>query len=176
MSGIHVICPVCEGLLDDEGEIHCTRCGFTLAQWSQKFAPAPQPTGLLNDFAGIVPRKLRPRIEAHLKSFFTETQITFAIVVVQDVYPLLPSQYAFWLFNTWGVGGPENLGLLLLLTLKQHCLQTEVGLGLEAYLSTQATERILKEEVIPHVRNGMFGLGLLKGTEAFIAHLKAQRP
>ena len=77
-------------------------------------------------------------------------------------------EFANELFNTWGIGKKEtNRGLLILLITNKDNREItfEVGYGLEGQLTDGLCKLIQKRRMIPPMKEGRYGEGLLAGVE-----------
>ncbi len=127
-------------------------------------AEYPQPIGFINDFANII----EPAAKAQLNNLATNfkkasgNEITVATVPTLDGLPI--ETYAVEMFEQWHIGekGKDN-GLLILLAPKEQRARIEVGYGLEPYINDALAGRIIRDTMIPHFKEGNFGLGLLNG-------------
>ena len=135
------------------------------------WAALPKPVGFVNDFAGVIDGESASQI-AELATSLRENQgVELAVVTVQSARPTTPKDYATQLFNEWGIGGPEDSGLLILLVTGEREIQVEVGYGLEGVLPDGKVGSILDRTVIPYFTKGQYGKGLLEGAKAFKAEL-----
>ena len=77
-------------------------------------------------------------------------------------------EFANELFNTWGIGKKEtDRGLLILLITNENNREItfEVGYGLEGELTDGLCKLIQKRRMIPPMKEGRYGEGLLAGVE-----------
>ena len=77
-------------------------------------------------------------------------------------------EFANELFNTWGIGKKEtDRGLLILLITNEDNREVtfEVGYGLEGELTDGLCKLIQKRRMIPPMKEGRYGEGLLAGVE-----------
>lgn len=77
-------------------------------------------------------------------------------------------EFANELFNTWGIGKKEtDRGLLILLITNENNREItfEVGYGLEGELTDGLCKLIQKRRMIPPMKEGRYGEGLLAGLE-----------
>ncbi|NMB11079.1 MAG: TPM domain-containing protein [Firmicutes bacterium] len=138
---------------------------------SVSLAALPKPVGFVNDFAQIIQRDHKTEIEGVAKALQENQGAEIAVVTIASAEPLTPKEYATQLFNEWGIGGPEDSGLLILLAMEEREIQVEVGYGLEGVLPDGKVGAILDQAVIPYFAKGDYGRGLLEGTRAFKAEL-----
>lgn len=127
----------------------------------------PKPVGHLNDLAGVVDPSVEPEFENALRLFQEETTVEIAVVTLPSHRGYSLENYAVRLFESWGIGkkGVDN-GILLLFSLEEREVRIEVGYGMEPYLTDGRAGSILDTEILPDLRAGNYGLGLLKGARA----------
>jgi uncharacterized membrane protein YgcG len=168
-------CNACGHDVNAEVEM-CPGCEANLTSEQYK-VHLPKPVGAVNDFPGILTKEQVEELSTMVVGFFEQTDVPVVIAIVETTAPLLPNEYAFLLYNHWGIGKPKiNRGVLLLLCLKEKWLESEVGLGLERLFPETEGDRIVREEFIPHFNNGNYFGGLKSGTEALIKELQKRLP
>ena len=70
-------------------------------------------------------------------------------------------EYAFGLFNNWGIGKEDkNNGILLLVAEDERKVRIEVGLGLEVVITNDIAKQIIDELIIPKFQEGNFNQGI----------------
>ncbi len=110
-------------------------------------------------------------------AFFKQTEVPIVISIVQTTEPLTPAEYAFLMYNNWGIGRKGiNRGLLLLLCLREKHLESEVGLGLENILPEETGDEIVQTAFLPAFREGKFFDGLKAGTKSIVEFLQERLP
>jgi uncharacterized protein len=134
------------------------------AAFSQDF---PQPRGYVNDFANLISSNQAAQIEAICRELEEKTGAELAVVIMESIGDEDYVDYANRLFEKWGIGkkGRDN-GVLLFLTLRERKVRIETGYGLEGILPDITAGRILDNYVVPELRHGDYGAGLLSGTRA----------
>ncbi|MDQ7063194.1 MAG: TPM domain-containing protein [candidate division KSB1 bacterium] len=127
----------------------------------------PKPLGFVNDFANVISQQYEVQMEQICQEVKEKTGAEIAVVTVETVGSMDHKEYAVRLFETWGIGekGKDN-GILLFLTLKERKIRIEVGYGLEPVIPDITAGRILDQYVVPPLRQGDYGLGLLQGVQA----------
>jgi uncharacterized protein len=122
----------------------------------------PDYHGPVNDFAGVLTPDTQRRLETIFYNLRSATGAELAVVTVGTTAPLDSKSYAVELFKKWGVGrkGRDN-GVLLLLAVKDHRVEIEVGYGLEGILPDARCGRILDEHAVPYFRRGDWSAGLV---------------
>src|SRR5205809_6999458 len=99
-------------------------------------SPLPQPTGYVNDFAGVVDAATKARLESTLGNLDRQQQIQFSVVTVdstggQDIF-----DYSLAAARGWGSGSkdPQKPSLLLPVAIKDRKYFTQVSRHLEGDL------------------------------------------
>lgn len=88
-------------------------------------------------------------------------------VVLDDISGQDAFTFAFQLFNLWGIGNKEtNQGVLILFALSSRDIHITTGGGMEGLLPDARCSAILNDEMIPLLREGNYGEGLLAGNKA----------
>jgi uncharacterized protein len=157
-------CPRCSREITAH-EPRCTGCGFHIADLDALAAAPPPRRGLLNDFAGVIEPAWAGKLQTALETFRADAArvlpgAEMVIVTQKTTAPLTPQQYVFWLFNHWHIGdlrADENRGLMLLLALDERRVESEVGYGLEPFVSDRLTGEVLDHVIVPLLKEGGYG-------------------
>jgi uncharacterized membrane protein YgcG len=160
-------CPRCGLIVTDEVP-NCKGCGFSIDDLGRKLSKVPERKGFVNDFAGLLPEKDRADMEKYLSKFHEDYGIEMVLVTVKNAKPVKPSEYVFWLFNRWKVGGEIHTGVLLLLALAERRIESEVGYSIEPIISDVESGEILDKHVVPMLKSGKFVDALRKGVEELV--------
>lgn len=76
--------------------------------------------------------------------------------------------FAFNLFNYWGIGNSiDNNGLLILLLTAEGAREIvfETGIGIEPTLTDGMSKLVQTKKMIPHLKDGDYGQGLIAGVQ-----------
>ena len=130
-------------------------------------APIPDPVGHVNDRAQIMAATDIAAVEQLASRLAADTGVEIALLTVHSTLPLSPKDYAVQTLNQWGVGGPEDSGLLILLAMEEKRIEVEVGYGLEGSLPDGLVGAVLDEYVMPYLNEGQYSAGLRQAAEAF---------
>jgi uncharacterized protein len=147
--------------------------------FAQQFPSPGSPTGMVNDFAGVLDTKAKDELEAVLRKFTSETSTHIAIAIVNDLHGYDVGDYTFRLASDWGVGqkGKDN-GVLVLVkpSMGNERGQAYIatGYGLEAAIPDVVVRRIIDNEMIPHFRNNDYYSGLLSAVNVLIELSKGE--
>lgn len=166
-------CPQCDKDLNDDHPA-CPECRFHISDLDPVLGPPPPRQGDVNDRAGVLTPEERARIAGRAALLRARTGADLALITVPTTAPRKPSEYAFWLFNRWGVGGVEHAGVLVVLALAERRIESEVGVALEDRVSDAASGLLLEEHAAPFLRAGRVGEGLFQACD-LLAQLVEQR-
>lgn len=124
----------------------------------------PEPTNYVVDDAGALKPETVTSLNASLKAYDHNSQI--AVLVVKTTAPLEYTDYAWKVFEKWGVGDKEkNNGVLLLLVTEDRKVRIEVGKGAEGNITDAEAGRILDEKMIPFLKNSDWDNAVVAGVE-----------
>jgi uncharacterized protein len=92
-----------------------------------------------------------------------------ALVVLKSIGEEVPKDFAYRLFNKWGIGvkGKDN-GLLMLMVMDQRRIEFETGYGMEGVLPDATCKRIQMNYMVPQFKEGNYDQGLLDGIKATV--------
>jgi len=136
-----------------------------IALYAQSF---PKPKGYVNDFAGVIDQGSKLKMEELIKTLNQKTGAEIAVVTVKSIAPYGSiEEYSVDLASDWGIGKKgEDTGVLILLSMKERKIRIDVGYGLEGTIPDGLAGEIIDKSILPGLRNGNYGYGLLKGVEA----------
>lgn len=133
--------------------------------WGQE--EFPDPLGYVSDFAEIISDQDEAQMTSVISELKEKTTAEIAVVTMPDIGGQSEEIYANELFRAWGIGvkGKDN-GILLFLTMRERRFRIETGYGLEGILPDGLLGQIADERIVPFLREGQYGEGLLSGTLA----------
>ena len=135
-----------------------------------------QPSGWVNDFAGVIESGARQQLERALADLEQRTGAEVTVVTVDTVPDGDVDRAAVELFESWGIGKKHHdNGVLILCAVRDRRVRIEVGYGLEAILPDARTGRIIDSEMLPAFRRGDLSTGLVRGARA-VADIIAANP
>ena len=115
----------------------------------------PEPTGYVNDFAGVLGPQDVERLETFLSRLDQAAGLQFSLVTLPDLGGGTVDDVANRLYEQWGIGRKgNNQGLLLLDAIADRKIRAEVGYGLEGALPDGRVGAILDEQALPLLREG----------------------
>lgn len=143
-------------------------------QVQQELYERLNPTGFVNDFAGVFPPNQRSELESFLAEVERKTTSQIAVVTISSLEDNEIRDFANRLFERWGIGRrDQDNGLLMIAAIQDRQVWIEVGYGLEPIIPDARAGRILDQYVIPSFRQGDYAGGLSAGARA-IAQIIAQ--
>lgn len=128
--------------------------------------PALELTGRVVDAASILSAEFEQRLTARLARLEEETLVQLVVAKTPNLGGRDIDAYSFDLAKAWGLGDVNrNDGLLLLVAPNERSVQIEVGLGLEASVRDEDAAAIIRNDILPHFRDGLFEHGIDAGVE-----------
>lgn len=138
---------------------------FVPLAWGVKNLPVPQ--ALINDFAGIIPPSYAQKMNLLAREVLDKTGATLTVVTFKDIGGANIDEFTNRLYEKWGVGKKgEDRGIMILLALKERRVRIEVGYGLEGIIPDGLAGQIRDQAIVPYLKKGEYGLGLLNGLYA----------
>lgn len=138
-------------------------------------AAFPQPQGFVNDFANVLDRRSSSELQVLAEQLRENQGIELAVVTVTSTAPMDPKEYTTALFNEWGIGGPEDSGLLMLLAVEERAIEVEPGYGLEGTLPDGLIGAVIDQEGMHHFKEGDYGAGLSAMAKAYASILAGEK-
>ena len=130
----------------------------------------PRPTGAVNDFAGVISAEDRDRMERLSREVLEKTGTAIVVATIATIGDNEFNGYVNRLYSAWGIGRKgEDKGVLIVLALKERKIRIETGYGVEGILPDGLVGEIRDRSVIPRLRTGDYGRGLLEGHAAIAA-------
>src|SRR6266446_3002227 len=142
--------------------------GSANAQTAQ--SPLPQPTGYVNDYAGVIDSATKARLETTLSNLDRQQQIQFSVVTVDTTGGQEIFDYSLAVARGWGIGAKDaqKPSLLLLAAIKDRKYFTQVSRHLEGDLPDGLVGQIQRERLVPAFKAGRYGKGISDTINAYI--------
>ena len=134
-----------------------------------------QPSGFVNDFAGLLSAEEKAILEARLATFSNESSNEISIVIVSSLGGDTIDNFAVRLFEDWQIGkkGLDN-GVLLLVAPVERQMRLEVGYGLEGALPDAVAYQIVEKELKPAFQSENYYAGFSVAVDQIIAATKGE--
>ncbi|HUX67935.1 MAG TPA: TPM domain-containing protein [Terriglobales bacterium] len=158
----------------------CCLGAFALAAAAQT-VPAPsslKPTGFVNDFAGVLDPNAAAALEQRARLLNQQLKVQVAMVTVATTGDTDTFDYSLQLAQSWGIGAKtaanrqdKDTGLLIFIAVKDHKYFTQVGYGLEPYI-TDADVGSWMRALVPQLRSSDYAAvfnGMLDQVERTLA-------
>ena len=150
----------------------CPGCRFSIGDLDRRLRQVPVHCGFVNDLGGLLLPEQRLSLENRLSQFHEDHGGEIVLVTVTSTQPIKPSEFAFWLFNRWQVGGKTHAGLMVLLAMKEHRIECEVGYAWEPIISDVESGEVLDKLVLPLLKEGRVYEALQASIEQLVRILK----
>ena len=123
---------------------------------------ALEPSGFINDFAGVLSQPMKLKLESLALEVQQKTNAEISVAIVRSIDGDPVEDYANRLAERWGVGDENDRGALLLLSIDDRQLRLEVGYGLEPLIPDGRAGQIL-DGMTPLLRQGQFDDAVARG-------------
>lgn len=135
-----------------------------LPVWAGAKMPDP-PTGKADtyvfDYADVISDADAQTMDDYADALNGETEAMAICVTVDFLDGMDSKDYAYDLFNSWGVGDKDrNDGVLLLFSRGDKAIEIAVGTGLENTLNDATTGQLLDDYAMSYLRDGDYSTGL----------------
>ena len=129
--------------------------------------PKAIDAGYISDPENILSQEAYTEINQLFATLEKNTSNQIALVILESIGTEVPKDFAYKLFNNWGIGikGKDN-GLLMLMVMDQRRIEFETGYGMEAILTDATCKSIQMKYMVPKFKEGDYNAGLLEGCRA----------
>jgi uncharacterized protein len=129
-------------------------------------AQFPEPSGYVNDFAGLIAGPDEEYLETYLKNLERDTSAEVVLVTIASLDGATIEGYANRLFADWGIGkARSDNGALLLVASRDRSVRIEVGYGLEPILPDGLAGEIIRTVIVPEFSAGNYPRGIGRGLD-----------
>lgn len=139
---------------------------ITFGQTAYKVKDIPDPKnnggGYVSDPDGILGSSTVSDLNNTIAQFERETNVQVAVVIVNDFdHDKEDFDFAYELFNTWGIGSKtSNNGLLLFISKDRRKYRFITGTGIEGVLPDVKLKHIAEQNLLPAFRQNDFSTGI----------------
>lgn len=134
-----------------------------------------QPSGFVNDFAGILNSEEKISLETKLMQFEKDSGNEISVAIIKSLEDDTIEDYAVNLFSDWGIGKKDNdNGILLLIAMDERKMRIEVGYGLEGALTDIQSASIIADTIRPAFQRGDYYLGIDMAVDNMISATKGE--
>ncbi len=121
-----------------------------------------EPSGFINDYAGVLSSPMEATLEALTQELQQKTGAEMAVAIVGSLEGESVEGFANLLGERWGVGDQDDRGALLLIAIEDRQMRLEVGYGLEPILPDGRAGQIL-DVMTPLLRQGDYDTAVALG-------------
>lgn len=126
------------------------------------------------DEAGVLSEETEQEIITENQTLFQETGAQIVVVTVDFLGGESIDDYAYSLFNSWGIGSVErNNGLLLLMAIGEDNYYATSGYGIDDYFDGAKLQEMLKEYLEPDFAAKDYDAGAKKFFEAALGEMES---
>lgn len=137
----------------------------------------PSPNGWINDFENILSDKEENILDSLISDFEKRTTIEMALITMDSNLTTADKFDGFSLeiAREWGVGksGKDN-GILIAISRQYGRIRIQNASGIEALISNQETQNIIKDYFIPYFKKESYFQGMFLGISELIRVLQAK--
>lgn len=95
----------------------------------------PEPTGFVNDFAGIIKSETKEKINDWAVELREKTGVDLAVASFETIGDEDYIDFGVRLYKQWKIGSQRDEGVLVFIAVKERKLRIEVGYGSEGYIT-----------------------------------------
>ena len=137
----------------------------TITATAEKISDLPQPTGYVNDFAGVIDADSQQKMQDLARQVYIKAHATIEIVTVKSLDGEPIEDFATALEDKWHVGAKgTDKGLLMIFAISDRKRRIEVGYGLEGILN-DAKVGDIGRSMVPQLKQGDYGAAILGGEQ-----------
>lgn len=126
------------------------------------------------DSAGVLSSSTERRIISENQELFEDCGAEIVIVAVDFLGGESIEDYAYRLFNSWGIGSTErNNGLLLVLAIGEENYYAQAGYGIDDYFSETRLDDILTEYLEPDFAKEDYEEGVEKTFDVMLSEMSS---
>lgn len=124
----------------------------------------PKPSGYVTDSANIISSDTKSAIHNLSYELQQKSGAQLAVVTVKSLDGLSVEDYAWQLFEKWGIGEKgKDTGVLLLIAPSERKMRIEVGYGFEGAIPDGLAGEIIRNDITPYFKQGDMDQGILRG-------------
>lgn len=125
------------------------------------------------DFAGVLPQQDSQRIREQLARMEQQGLAEGAVIIVDRLENGTIEEYALQIGEAWKIGRRDvDNGFVILVSMRDRKWRAEIGRDLQGTLPDVTVNRILRNELVPALRQQRYGEGFAGVLEAFHTRLE----
>jgi uncharacterized protein len=139
----------------------------------------PQPTGQVNDFAGVMDAATKQQLETRLREFKQKTnpQVEIAVAIVNTTGDKPIFDYSIELARQWKIGSKDgdNPSALLMVAIADRKYYTQVSRDLEDELPDGIVGQIQRQYLVPEFKKSNYSKGIADTIDIYIKTIEAKQ-
>ncbi|MFZ2205392.1 MAG: TPM domain-containing protein [Minisyncoccia bacterium] len=135
-----------------------------------KLPANPMPRMAVVDNANIIDDSYQAILENQLRDFWNKDSIAVCVVTIPTLNGYDQFDYSMSIATCWKIGGKDNRGLLLFISLDERKISIRTGYGLEAYI-TDAKSNQIKDAMVPYFKSKDYGGGVKYAVDEILSTL-----
>lgn len=128
-------------------------------------AVPPRPSGPVYDGAGVMRPEDKAAIERISGVLWERSRVALVVATLPNLGGEPVEDVSIRIAKSWGIGGKEDRGVLILTSIEDRKARIETGYGVEGYLPDGLAGEILDQEAIPQFRSGDVSGGIRAAAE-----------
>jgi uncharacterized protein len=149
-----------------------------VAQNSEQFSidksPLPDPTGYVNDYAGVIDAATKQQLEDTLTRFKQKSNVEIGVAVVKTTGDRDIFDYSLAVARGWKIGSKDddNPSALLFVAIDDRKYFTQISRDLEDELPDSLAGSLQRQYLVPEFRKGNYGKGISDTINAYITTIQ----
>lgn len=135
-----------------------------------------KPVSRVNDYAGIFSSQTVLDLSQYLGDYESRSGNQIVIAAFPTLAGDSLEEFSSRLAEKWKIGqkGKDN-GVIVLLVKNERWVRIEVGYGLEAVLTDALCAQIIRQDIVPHFKQGDYDAGIKEAVSAIVNTLSEER-
>lgn len=142
-------------------------------------SPLPEPTGFVNDYAGVIDAATKEQLEQKIQAFKNKTnpQVELAVAIVKTTGERPIFDYSLAVARGWKIGSKadDNPSALLFVAIDDRKYFTQISKDLEDELPDGLAGQLQRQFLIPAFRQQNYGKGINDTIDAYIRTIEAKQ-
>lgn len=142
-------------------------------------SPLGEPTGFINDYAGVIDAATKQQLEKRIGDFKNQTNppVEFAVAIVKTTGERPIFDYSLAVSRGWKIGSKQddNPSALLFIAIDDRKYFTQVSKDLEDELPDGLVGSLQRQYLVPAFRQGNYSKGVADTIDAYIKTIEAKQ-
>lgn len=142
-------------------------------------SPLGEPTGFVNDYAGVIDATTKQQLEQKIKNFrdTTNPPVELAVAIVKTTGDRPIFEYSLAVARGWKIGSKQddNPSALLFIAIDDRKYFTQVSKDLEDELPDGLVGQLQRQYLVPAFKQGNYSKGVADTIDAYIKTIQAKQ-